>query len=317
MNCIRRKSNKGITLIALVITIIILLILVGVTILTLNGENGILGKSQTAKEETNKQTATEIIQLKITNIQIETYGEKQQMPSLQELADGLYEDENDEIEYVFTKSQKEQASLEKIKIGDATSIFTKLRKYPYEFEIDRQLKLASINGIKVADSNTNQIEELKNEINLLKEQNENLKPKGINEKSLLLSSNNSSFVLETVNLNSFANDFKESFEEYFSYNETTGELTCKKDGWYGFDMRIAINLGNGKNWTNLYLRLKINNLTITTLRGAATTGEAVLADDSNFISLYLKKDDKIEIEKATVNDVSTVQNEAFLNIFKL
>lgn len=166
MNCIRRKSNKGITLIALVITIIILLILVGVTILTLNGENGILGKSQTAKEETNKQTATEIIQLKITNIQIETYGEKQQMPSLQELADGLCEDENDEIEYVFTKSQKEQASLEKIKIGDATSIFTKLREYPYEFEIDRQLKLASINGIKVADSNTNQIEELKNEINL-------------------------------------------------------------------------------------------------------------------------------------------------------
>lgn len=134
---------------------------------------------------------------------------------------------------------------------------------------------------------------------------------------MLLSSNNSSFVLETVNLNSFANDFKESFEEYFSYNETTGELACKKDGWYGFDMRIAINLGNGKNWTNLYLRLKINNLTITTLRGAATTGEAVLADDSNFISLYLKKDDKIEIEKATVNDVSTVQNEAFLNIFKL
>lgn len=39
------KSNKAITLIALVITIIILLILAGVTIATLTGENGILRKS--------------------------------------------------------------------------------------------------------------------------------------------------------------------------------------------------------------------------------------------------------------------------------
>ena len=36
------KTNKGITLIALVITIIVLLILAGVTIATLTGDNGIL-----------------------------------------------------------------------------------------------------------------------------------------------------------------------------------------------------------------------------------------------------------------------------------
>lgn len=42
----RRKNNKAITLIALVITIIILLILAGVTIATLTGENGILRKKQ-------------------------------------------------------------------------------------------------------------------------------------------------------------------------------------------------------------------------------------------------------------------------------
>lgn len=39
-----RKQN-GITLIALVITIIILLILAGISIATLTGENGILRKS--------------------------------------------------------------------------------------------------------------------------------------------------------------------------------------------------------------------------------------------------------------------------------
>ncbi len=47
----RIKTVKGITLIALVITIIVLLILAGVTIATLTGENGILSKATEAKTE--------------------------------------------------------------------------------------------------------------------------------------------------------------------------------------------------------------------------------------------------------------------------
>ena len=46
------KTSRGITLIALVITIIVLLILAGVTIATLTGENGILTKATDAKEQT-------------------------------------------------------------------------------------------------------------------------------------------------------------------------------------------------------------------------------------------------------------------------
>ena len=42
------KNAKGITLIALVITIIILLILAGISIAFLNGENGIITKSKLA-----------------------------------------------------------------------------------------------------------------------------------------------------------------------------------------------------------------------------------------------------------------------------
>ena len=67
------KRNKGITLIALVITIIILLILAGVTIMTLTGENGILNSAKTAREENNKATATEEMNLKITNVEISKY----------------------------------------------------------------------------------------------------------------------------------------------------------------------------------------------------------------------------------------------------
>ena len=46
--------NKGITLIALVITIIVLLILAGVTIAALSGDNGILTRAKEAKEKTSQ-----------------------------------------------------------------------------------------------------------------------------------------------------------------------------------------------------------------------------------------------------------------------
>ena len=41
-----KKGQKGITLIALVITVIVLLILAGVTIAALSGDNGILTKAK-------------------------------------------------------------------------------------------------------------------------------------------------------------------------------------------------------------------------------------------------------------------------------
>lgn len=61
------KHNKnGITLIALVITIIVLLILAGVSIATLTGQNGILTKANEAKQETEKEEVRELIQLEVT-----------------------------------------------------------------------------------------------------------------------------------------------------------------------------------------------------------------------------------------------------------
>ncbi len=57
------KRNKGITLIALVITIIVLLILAGITISMLSGENGILTKAADAKTKTDKSAEEEQVRL--------------------------------------------------------------------------------------------------------------------------------------------------------------------------------------------------------------------------------------------------------------
>ena len=54
------RKQKGITLIALVITIIVLLILAGVSITMLTGENGILTQAKKAKEETEEAKNNEL-----------------------------------------------------------------------------------------------------------------------------------------------------------------------------------------------------------------------------------------------------------------
>ena len=62
-----KYNQKGITLIALVITIIVLLILAGVSIAMLTGENGILSRATEAKEATRGGEVKETVTLAATN----------------------------------------------------------------------------------------------------------------------------------------------------------------------------------------------------------------------------------------------------------
>ena len=65
------RKNQGITLIALVITVIVLLILAGVTIATLTGDNGILTRAQEAKDKTEISAEDEL--RKLTILEAETH----------------------------------------------------------------------------------------------------------------------------------------------------------------------------------------------------------------------------------------------------
>ena len=63
----RKKGERGITLIALVITIIVLLILAAVSIATLTGQNGILSRADDAKRENEIASVKEQARLDISN----------------------------------------------------------------------------------------------------------------------------------------------------------------------------------------------------------------------------------------------------------
>lgn len=73
LNVKRLLENRGITLIALIITIIVLLLLSTVSITILMGENGILSKVKLAKEKTELSESEELNKLNSLNTSINEY----------------------------------------------------------------------------------------------------------------------------------------------------------------------------------------------------------------------------------------------------
>jgi len=71
-NLTHPKTQKGITLIALVITIIVLLILAGVTISMVLGDDGIIQNAQQAKNKNESATVKELADLADTNYKLDS-----------------------------------------------------------------------------------------------------------------------------------------------------------------------------------------------------------------------------------------------------
>lgn len=67
------KKNEGLTLVALVITIIIILILAGVSLSMTIGKNGILTKATTVEAEYNKSEVLEELNIVITEKYLDAY----------------------------------------------------------------------------------------------------------------------------------------------------------------------------------------------------------------------------------------------------
>ena len=125
------KNQKGITLIALVITIVVLIILAGVAINMTLGENGIFNRAETAKLKYEIAQAKEELDLKIANLQ----AEKQGTAILQDLVDVLKNEED--MNYIV--SLEEIASITGVDtIGDVDEIYVVYKIY--QFRVDDTLE---------------------------------------------------------------------------------------------------------------------------------------------------------------------------------
>ena len=147
-----KDMNKGITLIALVITIIVLLILAGVTIATLTGDNGILTRTQESKNRTEEAKEDEL--RKLTQAEAATYledheytdisGEKITIPAKcavsqvegeNRLEDGLVIIDTNGNEWVWIQVPKSQMPERLTFDNDAdyTTLETALQTYAAEY----------------------------------------------------------------------------------------------------------------------------------------------------------------------------------------
>lgn len=117
-----RNKNKGITLVALIITIIILLILTGITIATLGGENGLFKKVKLGKERYAISEAKEKLELEITNLQIEQQGKGEELK----------------------KEDLPKMNNEEIDVRDTTNFPVEVIYKNYKFEVDSNFKVTYV-----------------------------------------------------------------------------------------------------------------------------------------------------------------------------
>ena len=108
----RKEKNKGITIVALVVTIIVLLILAGVTLATLSGENGILTKAKTAKEKYKKAQYQEAIDLAVLQTHTEQGKYKIEAQKMLERVRDILK-ENELFEKVKDKSESWEINPDK------------------------------------------------------------------------------------------------------------------------------------------------------------------------------------------------------------
>ena len=117
-NYVKKKQERGITTIALVITIIILLILAGIGIATLTGENGILTKATNAQIQSIHQQVYEELKLKVAEYVIEQKTGVYNETLIQYLLDNQYIEKKDTIEgYIINVENLSKTTL---KYGNGT-----------------------------------------------------------------------------------------------------------------------------------------------------------------------------------------------------
>ena len=113
-------KNKGVTLIALAVTIVVMLILAGVTISVLNGENGIVKQAQKAKEESKIKELKEKVRIDIAGKRVENINGELRVSVLKEILDKYFD--NVPVESQITSETelkaKEEYGKYEMKISD-------------------------------------------------------------------------------------------------------------------------------------------------------------------------------------------------------
>ena len=146
------RGNKGITLIALVVTIIVLIILAGISINLILGDNGIITKAAQAKEKNTHTTVYESLLLEVQTFSIDKEAGKTNKTMVEYLMDRgiIAQSSLNEKEYILNVKKLCGKELE---YGNGTDEQTDVYKL---LETVTVAKLVSTELVKLADTGSSE-----------------------------------------------------------------------------------------------------------------------------------------------------------------
>ena len=132
------QENKAITLIALVITIIVLIILAGVTINLTLGQNGLFTRAKQASEDYRIAKEKEELEIEIANIQTQIIKEEGRIATLQDLYSKI-----DKTKYVIELSNEDIADVDSTIVNPTYALVNKIESDIY-FTVDKKLVITKV-----------------------------------------------------------------------------------------------------------------------------------------------------------------------------
>ncbi len=174
----RAKKHKGVTLVSLVVTIIVLIILAGISLNLTIGENGLFTMAKKAKENTELAQIEEQTRMNelYTQIEQEGYYDTPAIGELQDTIDSLnknIEELESQLENERQERQKLQSQIEGLEVevnnlkGDVSKANTQIQEKESQIsELNKQIEQGQAN----IQENQSKIDSLENEITTLKQQ---------------------------------------------------------------------------------------------------------------------------------------------------
>ena len=107
----KTNENQGITLIALVVTIIVLLILAAISISALKGDNGIITEANEAKRKTEEANVKEMVEVEILKEQVKSRSGNLTTEELREILDQYFKDVPENAEDLQKNMEDPEYSL--------------------------------------------------------------------------------------------------------------------------------------------------------------------------------------------------------------
>ena len=115
---IRKTKEKGITLIALVITIIVILVLAGVTISTMQGNSGIISKADESKSQTERKEVIEKAKMTISEKVVNNGGNELTRSELKEILEQYFINVPEDYTLETILKTKEENGKYEIKVSE-------------------------------------------------------------------------------------------------------------------------------------------------------------------------------------------------------